>query len=235
MEDGAGVTATVGERMCSWEYKPPSVDGRPQSWPPRCELNASEDGLCELHNAWRDHQTVLDWAHSLPHRAARRIRERAGYSAVELARTIGTTPRTLQAWEMGHPWAGRSADFEKWARLLMQMEDDWSVAYFVACLGVIAGTEPPELLSPPRVTGTPPSLTPSDLRRVSQARKIGQEARALRESAYLSLREVADEVGVSARTLQRWETGQHSPRTHSAIRWMKVLDGVRAVIGKEPE
>lgn len=49
-------------------------------------------------------------------------------------------------------------------------------------------------------------------------------ARAIRQSAGLSLSEVAEAVGVQPTTIQRWEVGQRSPRGEAAIRYLEQLD-----------
>jgi DNA-binding transcriptional regulator YiaG len=47
--------------------------------------------------------------------------------------------------------------------------------------------------------------------------------RRIRQTANLTLAEVAAVVGVSEPTVSRWEEGLQRPRTDAAIRWAKVL------------
>lgn len=56
---------------------------------------------------------------------------------------------------------------------------------------------------------------------------IGQRIRDTRESLGLSLEELGDLVGVSAQSVQQWETGKTTPRT---ARMRKLA----AVLGKAP-
>ena len=48
-------------------------------------------------------------------------------------------------------------------------------------------------------------------------------ARALRMGAGLSLREVADELGVSAAAVSRWERGLRRPGGRLALKWGRLL------------
>ena len=51
-------------------------------------------------------------------------------------------------------------------------------------------------------------------------------ARSARESAGLSLEEVAGPVGVDRSTIHRWETGKRRPHGEAAIRYLRVLEGL---------
>ncbi|MCU1591669.1 MAG: hypothetical protein JWP11_2925 [Frankiales bacterium] len=59
--------------------------------------------------------------------------------------------------------------------------------------------------------------------RVRRLAKSG-EAQALRLAAGLSLREVADAVGISHSNLWRWEAGKRAPRGPAAVAWARLLD-----------
>lgn len=48
-------------------------------------------------------------------------------------------------------------------------------------------------------------------------------ARQLRESAGLSLQEIADVVGVTQASISRWELGQRKPRGEAAVRYGRLL------------
>lgn len=66
-----------------------------------------------------------------------------------------------------------------------------------------------------------------DLLKVAAARDAGRNGvgRALRLSAGLSLREVADDVGAGdPSTVYRWEMGQRRPRGEMAERYGDLLD-----------
>lgn len=65
------------------------------------------------------------------------------------------------------------------------------------------------------------------LARVRRLASTG-EAQALRLSAGLSLREVADAVGVSHSNLWRWEAGQRAPRGVAALAWGCLLEDLAA-------
>lgn len=62
-----------------------------------------------------------------------------------------------------------------------------------------------------------------ELARVRRMAATGA-ARAIRESAHVSLREVAADVGVDVSSLSRWETGVRQPRGSAAIRWLRILE-----------
>ena len=49
-------------------------------------------------------------------------------------------------------------------------------------------------------------------------------ARAIRERARLSLREVADHIEVRPSTIMRWERGSQRPRGERAERYLRLLD-----------
>jgi transcriptional regulator with XRE-family HTH domain len=50
------------------------------------------------------------------------------------------------------------------------------------------------------------------------------EAKAIREEAGLSIREVADAIDVSPSGLFRWENGKRTPRGEAAVRYAKFLE-----------
>lgn len=55
---------------------------------------------------------------------------------------------------------------------------------------------------------------------------VSGAARAVRESAGLSLAEVAAECAVTKSAVHRWETGQRAPRGEAALRYLTLLDGI---------
>lgn len=57
------------------------------------------------------------------------------------------------------------------------------------------------------------------------------EARSLRESADLSLAEIAQCVGVAAATIQRWEVGARRPQGAAALRYRGVLRAINDSAG----
>jgi transcriptional regulator with XRE-family HTH domain len=67
-----------------------------------------------------------------------------------------------------------------------------------------------------------------DLLRLADVRLRARagSARSLRLAAGLSLREVADDVGVAVSTLWRWENGERRPHGAAAIRYAAVLDAL---------
>lgn len=67
-----------------------------------------------------------------------------------------------------------------------------------------------------------------NLNRLAYARSLAStgEGQRLRRAADLSVREVADGVGVTATTLSRWERGTHRPRGPAALRWAGVLSAL---------
>lgn len=54
------------------------------------------------------------------------------------------------------------------------------------------------------------------------------DARRIRETARLSLSEIAAAIPVEVSTLARWEVGDRRPRGESALRWLEILDGLAA-------
>jgi transcriptional regulator with XRE-family HTH domain len=56
---------------------------------------------------------------------------------------------------------------------------------------------------------------------------VSGEARAKRRELHLTLKEVADVVGASPASVNRWERGKASPRGTHALRWAEAL-GVTA-------
>ena len=67
-----------------------------------------------------------------------------------------------------------------------------------------------------------------DLLKVSRARQLlaSGEGRKMREAARLSLRELADMIGIDHSSLARWETGESVPGRVPAQRWH---DGMRSL------
>lgn len=53
--------------------------------------------------------------------------------------------------------------------------------------------------------------------------------RLIRESARVSLREVAATLGVSPSAVSRWETGQRKPRAAAMRRYVRLLDQLAGV------
>lgn len=53
------------------------------------------------------------------------------------------------------------------------------------------------------------------------------ERRAIRENAGASLREVAEEVGVTASAVLHWERGDRAIRRRHAVAYRHVLDALR--------
>ncbi|MGW2044678.1 helix-turn-helix domain-containing protein [Streptomyces sp. NPDC001858] len=71
-------------------------------------------------------------------------------------------------------------------------------------------------------------MTPEQLRTVGELRHLAVtgEARALRESLHIGLRELARVIDVSPSALSRWENHINLPRGEHALKWAAVL-GVR--------
>ncbi len=61
-----------------------------------------------------------------------------------------------------------------------------------------------------------------DLARARDLARSGT-ARAIRTSAGLSLREIAEAVGISTPTAYRWETGQRMPQGEPGIAWAQLM------------
>ncbi len=67
-------------------------------------------------------------------------------------------------------------------------------------------------------------MTPAtQLARVRRMARNGS-ARAIREEANLSLRDMSSDVGVESSTLWRWEAGVSVPRRDAGLRWLQVLE-----------
>jgi transcriptional regulator with XRE-family HTH domain len=64
---------------------------------------------------------------------------------------------------------------------------------------------------------------------VRAARRLPEpeEARFLRRAAGLTQRQIADELGVSALTVTRWEAGTHRPQPRHRAAYARVLDELR--------
>lgn len=71
-------------------------------------------------------------------------------------------------------------------------------------------------------------MTPDELVRMARCRELALsgQAREIRETARLSLSELADACGVDEGTLSRWERGQRRPRSAVALRYLAVLDAL---------
>jgi transcriptional regulator with XRE-family HTH domain len=69
-------------------------------------------------------------------------------------------------------------------------------------------------------------MTKNELLLLSRARRYAEsgEGRDLRIAAGLSLREVADAVGVASHTLWKWERGERAPRAAGATVWAAFLN-----------
>jgi transcriptional regulator with XRE-family HTH domain len=68
-------------------------------------------------------------------------------------------------------------------------------------------------------------MDPEQILRLAEIRRLtaSGEAKAIREHAGLSLREVAGAVRMSPSGLFRWENGERTPRGDAAIRYAKFL------------
>ena len=83
----------------------------------------------------------------------------------------------------------------------------------------------PADFAPSNLSGV--NMTSEHLQRLSRARDlIHGEGRARRQSAQLTMREVADTLGIDVAALHRWETGATSPRGSLAIEWLDLLESV---------
>lgn len=71
-------------------------------------------------------------------------------------------------------------------------------------------------------------MTPDELVRMARCRDMTSNgrARAIRETARLSLAELALACGVDEGTLSRWERGHRRPRAAVALRYLAVLDAL---------
>lgn len=67
---------------------------------------------------------------------------------------------------------------------------------------------------------------------ISLARKLAAtgEARRLRQAAGLSLYDLARDLGVTAGTVSRWETGNRVPRGDAAARYAGLLGELMDVL-----
>ena len=68
-------------------------------------------------------------------------------------------------------------------------------------------------------------MSERDLEKVSEIRNLALKgkARQIRERSRLSLRDMAEVVGVNHSSLSRWETGESMPRPAAALRWARIL------------
>ncbi len=69
-------------------------------------------------------------------------------------------------------------------------------------------------------------MTAEELVLLGTARRRAKDGsgRATRKAADLSLRLVADSIGISEGALSRWETGDRQPRGLAAVNWARLLD-----------
>lgn len=69
-------------------------------------------------------------------------------------------------------------------------------------------------------------MSPENLRRITAVRMAAAsgEARAKRRELRLTLKEVAEAVGVGVSTVHGWEHGRSVPRGANALRWATALD-----------
>lgn len=65
-----------------------------------------------------------------------------------------------------------------------------------------------------------------EILRIAAARRHGTTGtgRVIREHARLTLREVADAIGIDQPMLSRWETGKRRPCGPAAMRWLELLE-----------
>lgn len=63
------------------------------------------------------------------------------------------------------------------------------------------------------------------LKNLEQARHLSTSGngKRIREQAKLTLKEVAEHIGVDVKTLRRWESGESMPRGDKAIAWVRAL------------
>lgn len=59
---------------------------------------------------------------------------------------------------------------------------------------------------------------------IARRRARDGSGRRIREASELSLRLIAQNVGISEATLSRWETGDRRPSRDAAVRWVRLLD-----------
>jgi len=66
----------------------------------------------------------------------------------------------------------------------------------------------------------------TQLQRLVRVRQLAAsgEARRIRQSANVSLNEIAEEVGVSLGAVWKWETGNARPTGQSALRYLRLLE-----------
>lgn len=67
---------------------------------------------------------------------------------------------------------------------------------------------------------------PNNLEALSRVRRLCRSggARSIRQASGVSLREVADAIGVKANTVQRWEVARRMPRGDHALRYLEQLE-----------
>jgi transcriptional regulator with XRE-family HTH domain len=64
---------------------------------------------------------------------------------------------------------------------------------------------------------------------LSRARAlVSDSARSIRVKAGLTLKEVAEALGVAEATVYRWENGQRRPRGDAALRYASLLETLRS-------
>jgi DNA-binding transcriptional regulator YiaG len=93
------------------------------------------------------------------------------------------------------------------------------------------------LESSPPTTGLTPSssaVVSSKVNRMAAAHTLTRGAgRRQRIEIGLTLRELAEAVGVTTATLSRWENGQVRPRSDAAVRWVDALRHAREAAAAE--
>lgn len=74
------------------------------------------------------------------------------------------------------------------------------------------------------------------LRRIATVRAQAADgsARQIRTQAGISLREAASAIPTAPSTLQRWETGECTPRSKHALAWADLLDALTTDEAQEP-
>jgi DNA-binding transcriptional regulator YiaG len=74
---------------------------------------------------------------------------------------------------------------------------------------------------------------PLDITALAEIRQLASsgDARRIRETHDIRLREMADDIGVSHPTLSRWETGQRRPHGQAAEIWHRRLFQLQRMSG----
>jgi DNA-binding transcriptional regulator YiaG len=79
-------------------------------------------------------------------------------------------------------------------------------------------------------------MTAAELTEISRVRLLAErgDARRIRESARLSLGELAAVLDVPAVNVGRWERGERAPRGEQALRYGDLLGRLAKAAGTEP-